>query len=112
MSEITSESPQGATDTGSDMPDLPRRRGQKSKAGGNLVLLPTPQGKPPTPRRPTLSTAMDVKREMGKLYRLARAQMIPLEDASKATYILTSIAKIIEASELEARIKALEDRRS
>lgn len=50
-----------------------------------------------------------VRSEMAKVYRLARTGKLGVQDASKLTYILTNIAKVIENSDLEDRVKALEE---
>ena len=68
-------------------------------------MLPRPEG---PPKHPTLSTALDCRREMSKVYRLARHGTLALEDASRLTFMLSSIAKIVETADLEARLKALE----
>lgn len=84
---------------------LPRQRVRKFQRDSNLVLLPHPEG---PPKHPTLSSALDCRREMSKVYRLARHGRLALEDASRLTFMLSSIAKIVETADLEARIKALE----
>lgn len=56
-----------------------------------------------------LETMGDVRRELAKLYREARSGIIEVNDASKLTYILGTIGKVIESSDIENRIKALEE---
>jgi hypothetical protein len=84
---------------------LPPERGARTATRPKLTVLPRPTF---TPRRPTLSTATDCKRELGKLYRLARHKLIPLEDATKLTFVIQAVAKIIENSDQEQRLKAIE----
>jgi len=68
-----------------------------------VTLLP-----PPRRRGPVLETLADVRREMARVYRHMRHGRIDTQDATRMTYVLTQIAKIIEASELDARVAAVE----
>jgi len=43
-----------------------------------------------------------------RVYREMRQERIEPQDATRMTYVLTQIAKIIQAAELEARIEAVE----
>ena len=43
-----------------------------------------------------------------RVYREMRQERIETQDATRMTYVLTQIAKIIQAAELEARIEAVE----
>ncbi len=64
---------------------------------------------PPSPSRVgPLETAADVKREAGRLYRAARRGDVTMADASRLASVLALILKVVEGSELEARIEALE----
>ena len=64
----------------------------------------------PTPRRrgPVLETLPDVRREMARVYRQMRHGRIDTQDATRMTYVLTQIAKIIQTAELDARVAAVE----
>ncbi|NLD54926.1 MAG: hypothetical protein GX652_09735 [Burkholderiaceae bacterium] len=63
----------------------------------------------PTPRRRLrLTTVGGVRREMAAVYTDARTGRLDPTAASKLTYMLTSIAKVMETSDFEARIAALE----
>jgi len=80
-----------------------------------MTLTDNPQARPtlalvPTPRRrgPVLETLPDVRREMARVYRQMRHGRIDTQDATRMTYVLTQIAKIIQTTELEARIDAVE----
>lgn len=55
-----------------------------------------------------LSTAEDIRREMGRVYREARNKKLPTNEATKLTYILTQILKATEVFILEERITTLE----
>ena len=68
-----------------------------------LALLPTPRR-----RGPVLETLTDVRREMARVYRQMRHGRIESQDATRMTYVLTQIAKIIQTSELDARVEAVE----
>lgn len=61
----------------------------------------------PTPRI-NLSTAEDIRREMGRVYREARNKKLPTNEATKLTYILTQILKATEVFILEERLTTLE----
>lgn len=58
--------------------------------------------------RVKLNTVADVQRELSKLYRLARGKRMDTSEASKLANILVMIARIMETSDLEARLSALE----
>lgn len=66
---------------------------------------------PRAPRyRCKLDTLQDVRREMAKVYREARSELIDPGTGSKLVFILQSIGRVIEGSELERRVEALENR--
>jgi hypothetical protein len=55
-----------------------------------------------------LDTLQDVRREMAKVYREARSEMIDPATASKLVWVLQAVGKVIEGSDLEKRVDALE----
>lgn len=60
----------------------------------------------PTPSRrsrATLRTLDDVAAELARLYRRAERGQIPAADASRLTYMLTSLAKVLEVAQ-QARL--------
>lgn len=59
----------------------------------------------PTPR---LGTASEVRMEMARLYRDARAGKVGVGDATKLAYILTQLATLMRIDDLEQRTAALE----
>jgi len=76
-----------------------------NKLENNIEVLP------PIPRQSgsiALTKMAHVRTELSRLYREARTGKIDMGDATKLTYILQVLAKIIEGGELEARIEALE----
>lgn len=68
---------------------------------------------PPAKRlRLPLATADDVRRELAKLYREARAGRVEVQDASRLANILQILARCIETGDLEQRIETLEGKRN
>lgn len=63
----------------------------------------------PTPRI-NLCTSEDVRREMAKVYREARAMRIPTSDGTKLVFILCQILKAHEIYSIEKRLELLEMR--
>ncbi|MGZ8237938.1 MAG: hypothetical protein ACXWTY_08720 [Methylobacter sp.] len=72
---------------------------------GEVSDLPPQKG---TRYRAKLDTMQDVKREMAKVYREARSGLVDVQDATKLTWCLQAVGKVIEGSDLEKRIEALE----
>lgn len=60
--------------------------------------------------RARLDTLADVRREMAKLYRMARAETLDVQDAARLANILMLIGRLIEGGEFEKRLEALEAR--
>ena len=69
---------------------------------------PHPQGQTYRRVRVKLDTVTDARKEMSKLYREARAGKIDIADASKLANILMLIGRMIEGSDFERRLEALE----
>jgi len=68
-------------------------------------------GKPiPIPRRIDLSSLRDVRLELASVYRRMHAGELESKEATRAAYVLRQIADIIVNSELEQRVRELEDR--
>jgi hypothetical protein len=55
-----------------------------------------------------LSTVQDVRREMAKVYRECRSDILDVQSGTKMVWMLQGIAKVIETSDLEQRIEQLE----
>lgn len=72
------------------------------RTGTTLVQIATP------PKIP-LQSLEDVRREAARLYREARAGRIETADASRLSFMLQGIAKMVEMSTIERRIEALEN---
>jgi hypothetical protein len=76
---------------------------QEYLPGPTVVRLPTRRG-------PELSTLTDVRKEMSKVYRQARSGKLRTEEASRFTFMLSSIGKVLEVCEVERRLELLEQR--
>lgn len=73
---------------------------------GEVETLPPQSGQR---YRCKLDTMQDVRREMAKVYREARSGLVDVQDATKLTWCLQAVAKVIEGSDLEQRIEKLEE---
>lgn len=61
-----------------------------------------------TKRGPRLHDMRSLRRELGHLYREARAGKVDIQDASRLANILGILARIIQSSDIETRLEALE----
>ena len=67
-------------------------------------------GRTPPPRlRLRLRTADDVQKELGRVYREARAQRLDLATAKTLCYLLATMMTAVQVRELEERIEELEE---
>lgn len=66
----------------------------------------------PTSPKVDLATALDIRREMAKVYRETKAGKIETVDGAKLVYMLSQVGKMIELHEIETRLAALEDQRN
>lgn len=66
---------------------------------------PTP---PPPRRRLPLNTAGDVRRELARLYREFHSKARDVSDASRLANMLQIMGRVIETSDLEKRLAAIE----
>ncbi len=73
----------------------------------SVNLVPTILVEDPSPRI-NLATSDDIRREMARVYRETRFNKISPTNATKLTYILISILKAYEATEIEKRLVDLE----
>ncbi len=73
---------------------------------GEVSDLPPPKG---ARYRAKLDTMQDIRREMAKLYRESRSGVLDVQDATKLTWMLQAVGKVIEGSDLEKRIEKLEE---
>jgi len=60
------------------------------------------------PRIGPLNTVQSVRRELGRVYRLARLGLIEVEQLRAFTYSLKILAELVENAELEERLDVLE----
>ena len=73
--------------------------------GATLSLVPTPER-----RKAQLNCIEGVRREMARIYREAEVGKRDTAEASKLTFMLGQIGKILELTQIERRLDALEDR--
>jgi hypothetical protein len=59
-------------------------------------------------RRPDLATLTDVRRESAKIYREVRSGDLDSQEGSRLVYMLSTVGKLIEASETQVRLETLE----
>lgn len=71
------------------------------------VVEYTPTGKPAR-YRAKLDTLGDIKKEMVKVYRASRSNLLDTQDATKQIWMLQAIGKVIVDADLEKRLEALE----
>ena len=64
----------------------------------------------PHPPPIDLAKAIDVRREMARVYRGMRSKEVDPSDGTKFIYALTAIGKMIELEEIEQRLNELESR--
>lgn len=75
------------------------------------IAKPAPKsgnGSPPRLRL-ALKTAEDVRKEIGRIYREGKAGTREVADVSRLANVLQILVRVIEGSDLEGRIKRLED---
>jgi hypothetical protein len=60
------------------------------------------------PRRDRLASLSEVRFEMGRVYRQMRSGKVKSQDGTRLAYVLSMIGKLIESSDLQARLEALE----
>lgn len=77
----------------------------------SLFDTPTPAPQKASPRL-RLDTVADVRRELRRVYIDARNGGIGTTEATKYAYLLDLMSRMIERTDLEARIEALEARRT
>jgi hypothetical protein len=75
---------------------------------GEVETLPPRKGQR---YRCQLDTMTDVKREMAKVYRECRSEIIDAQTGTKLTWMLQAVAKVIETNDLEKRIEVLENQK-
>ena len=96
-------------------PNWPLNAENEQSGGSQLPanLPPTPQ---PTPRLPSkrlkLESVQDCRRQLAILFREARRGELPTQTASRLAYLLDLMSRMIERSDLEARVIALEEAKS
>jgi hypothetical protein len=74
-------------------------------ATGEVESLPPQKGQR---YRCKLDTLQDVRREMAKVYRESRSEVVEVVVGTKLVWMLQAVGKAIETSDLEKRIEILE----
>ena len=72
--------------------------------GSTMALVPTPRR-----RKAQLDRLDGVRLEMSRVYRDMESGARDSQDGSRLVYVLTQIAKVLELTEIERRLGALED---
>lgn len=86
---------------------MDRNDDNKTPESGTWEVLPPDPTHPRRLRLP-LSTAVDVRKELARLYRQMKAGQIPPADGTKLAYVLNVLRQTIETSDIEQRLEALE----
>lgn len=71
---------------------------------GNVIPAPRLVRTPPV----KLDTLKNIRDELGRVYREARAGKIPTQDATRLAFMLGQLRELVMAMEIESRIAALE----
>ncbi|MGB9428967.1 MAG: hypothetical protein WCC11_03680 [Gammaproteobacteria bacterium] len=90
--------------TQTDDERLPKRRPR-----GALTLAQGGALRKPIPRRYRLTSLRAVRRELASVYWSAKDGTVELADATKLTFILGTLARVITDGDLEMRLDALEE---
>ena len=70
-----------------------------------MRVLPTPQR-----RKPQLTSLEGIRCEMARIYREMESGKRESQEGSRLVYVLTQIGKVLELTEIERRLTALEDK--
>lgn len=73
----------------------------------SVEVLP-PESPPPKRKRTKLGNIREIRAELARVYRQARAGQIDTTTATRIAYLLDLMARMIERAELEERIGRLE----
>lgn len=88
---------------------MPGRGARKRSTGSSAWKGDT---LPPVPRTPRLDTIDRVRAEVARVYRHCRAGNMTWENGCKAAHILGAIGRLLEGSQFEARLTALEEQQA
>ena len=89
----------------------PEADGEQSQPARHLSVVPTPGkvadlGK--RRRAVDLATLTDIRREMSRVYRDVHKGNLQPDAGAKRVYMLSTIAKVVEAAEVQPRVDAIE----
>lgn len=82
---------------------MTKKKSAKTIEGQLIIADPRPKSE-----RIRLGNIKDVRYEIAKVYREARAGLMPTQEATRLVYMLISLGNMIRDSELEERIVKLE----
>lgn len=82
---------------------MTKKKSVKAIEGQLIIADPRPKSE-----RIRLGNIKDVRYEIAKVYREARAGLMPTQEATRLVYMLISLGNMIRDSELEERIVKLE----
>ena len=85
-----------------------RNRGEGIVSEVLPAASPRPASVPSRGRRIRLATIDDCATEMQRIYREARSGELPLADACKLAFLLSTLSRMREVGDLERRVERLE----
>ena len=92
------------------MSDECRPKPSAARTAPSLTVAPPPLTVlPRKERRIGLLKLDQVREEMARVYREMRRGELELQDGTRLVYVLTQIGKMIEATDIEERLKAMEE---
>lgn len=89
----------------------PEPGGEQSPPARHLSVVPTPGKVTDLSKRRRavdLATLTDVRREMCRVYREVHRGQLQPDQGAKKVYMLATIAKVVEAAEVQPRVDAIE----
>lgn len=88
--------------------DAPKGQADSPPPGANAGVVASPLFSD-KPKRLKLETSAHIRRQLAAVYREARSGKIELDQARCFTHILQALNRVIETSDIEGRLIALED---
>jgi len=78
------------------------------KKPSDLPVVTAEEYTPPLENRKAFTRTSHVRQELAYIYKLAKAGRMDTGEATKLTYILHTLSKMIESEMLEARLSTIE----
>lgn len=82
--------------------------GQNEPAKTAVIEVLPPEAPTPKRKRTKLGNIREIRMELGRVYRLAKAGQIDTGTATRLAYMLDLMSRMIERAELEERVERLE----